>query len=205
MHPRAIAIVLACIAASTSILAMPNVRGLCGALLACLMVAIAAADARSYIIPDALAFPALVLGLIDAATLEPDMGGYASGMALHPAALATAAAALRGVSLALLFLAIRVTYRHLRGRHGMGLGDVKLAGVAESRWVADDPADDRDCGGHGARCPSCVSGYGKVRSIRGTTDFTPQLASSAAVRPLPRARNLARLADRYDELAAARL
>jgi leader peptidase (prepilin peptidase)/N-methyltransferase len=31
--------------------------------------------------------------------------------------------------LALLFLALRVLYRRLRGREGLGLGDVKLAGV----------------------------------------------------------------------------
>jgi leader peptidase (prepilin peptidase)/N-methyltransferase len=39
-------------------------------------------------------------------------------------------AALRGATLALLFLALREAYRRLRGREGIGLGDVKLAGVA---------------------------------------------------------------------------
>jgi leader peptidase (prepilin peptidase)/N-methyltransferase len=39
-------------------------------------------------------------------------------------------AALRGVVLASAFLCLRALYRHVRGREGLGLGDVKLAGVA---------------------------------------------------------------------------
>jgi leader peptidase (prepilin peptidase)/N-methyltransferase len=45
-----------------------------------------------------------------------------------------AAAALRGGVLALLFLGLRVAYRELRGREGIGLGDVKLAVVAGA-WL----------------------------------------------------------------------
>ena len=36
--------------------------------------------------------------------------------------------------LALLFLGLRAVYRRLRGRDGIGLGDVKLAGVAGA-WL----------------------------------------------------------------------
>jgi leader peptidase (prepilin peptidase)/N-methyltransferase len=41
---------------------------------------------------------------------------------------------LRGAVLALLFLGLREIYRRLRGRDGIGLGDVKLAGVAGA-WL----------------------------------------------------------------------
>lgn len=76
-------------------------------------VAIAVIDRRHFIIPDALNGAGLALGLVHAAA-----GGSV------PHALA------RGAMLALAFLALRVGYRTLRGRDGLGLGDVKLAGVA---------------------------------------------------------------------------
>jgi leader peptidase (prepilin peptidase)/N-methyltransferase len=38
--------------------------------------------------------------------------------------------ALRGAALTLAFLTLRVVYRSVRGREGIGLGDVKLASVA---------------------------------------------------------------------------
>jgi len=41
---------------------------------------------------------------------------------------------LRGGVLALVFLGLRVVYRGLRGREGIGLGDVKLAVVAGA-WL----------------------------------------------------------------------
>jgi leader peptidase (prepilin peptidase)/N-methyltransferase len=41
---------------------------------------------------------------------------------------------LRGGALALAFLGLRVIYRQLRKRDGLGLGDVKLAGVAGA-WL----------------------------------------------------------------------
>ena len=43
---------------------------------------------------------------------------------------ALADAALRGAVLAFAFLSLLILYRRLRGRDGIGLGDVKLAGVA---------------------------------------------------------------------------
>ena len=47
-------------------------------------------------------------------------------------------ALLRGAVLALLFYGLREAYRRLRGREGIGLGDVKLAGVAGAwlGWIA---------------------------------------------------------------------
>ena len=61
-------------------------------------------------------------------------------------------ALLRGAVLALLFLGLRALYRRLRGRDGIGLGDVKLAGVAGA-WLdwTDDADRDRDRGAGGDR------------------------------------------------------
>jgi len=106
-------------AATVSIWAAPGLPGFLGAGLALLMAAIAVIDARHFIIPNELNAAALALALINAA-------------ALAPAALAEslAEALLRGAAAFLLFFALRVAYRRLRGREGMGLGDVKLAFVA---------------------------------------------------------------------------
>ena len=41
---------------------------------------------------------------------------------------------MRGAALALVFLALRNGYARMRGRQGLGLGDVKLAGVAGA-WL----------------------------------------------------------------------
>lgn len=48
----------------------------------------------------------------------------------QPPLEAIAVAVLRGLVLALIFFAVRAAYRWLRGRQGIGLGDVKLAAVA---------------------------------------------------------------------------
>jgi len=103
----------------TSVILVPDWGGILGAGLAVLMVAIAAADARRFIIPDELSAAALILGLVYAVTEDRDVW-----------AQALAWSAVRGAVSALIFLAVRVLYRRLRGRDGIGLGDVKLAGVA---------------------------------------------------------------------------
>jgi|ERR1700678_3160435 leader peptidase (prepilin peptidase) / N-methyltransferase len=112
----------ACSAAASVVLA-PDWRGMAGAGLAALMFAIAAVDARRFIIPDELTAAALALGLIHAAIGEID--AVAEALVLS---------AVRGVVLALAFLGLRAVYRRLRGRQGIGLGDVKLAGVAGA-WL----------------------------------------------------------------------
>ncbi len=83
------------------------------------MLAVALVDARRFIIPNELTAAALGLGFVHAALQEPE--GILQALAL---------AALRGVVLALLFLALRELYWRLRGRDGLGLGDVKFAAVA---------------------------------------------------------------------------
>jgi leader peptidase (prepilin peptidase) / N-methyltransferase len=106
-----------------SVAAAPAVNGLLGAGLALLMLAIAVTDARRFIIPNVLTAAGFVLGLVHAGVQVPNM-----------VVEAAAFAALRGAALALAFLALRVIYAWLRGRQGLGLGDVKLAGVAGA-WL----------------------------------------------------------------------
>jgi leader peptidase (prepilin peptidase)/N-methyltransferase len=106
-------------AVAASISAAPGPLGLLGAALALLMGAIAIADFREFIIPNAATAPAFALGLINSVIRDaPSL--------IEPVAFA----AVRGVSLALMFFALREIHGRLRRREGIGLGDVKLAGVA---------------------------------------------------------------------------
>jgi leader peptidase (prepilin peptidase) / N-methyltransferase len=120
---RAVHFLLAGVALSVGILAsvvlVPDSRGAWGAGLAVLMVAIAAVDARRFIIPDELTAAALALGLAYAAVEDADTWAQALAWAV-----------LRGAVPALAFLGVRAAYRRWRGLEGIGLGDVKLAGVA---------------------------------------------------------------------------
>jgi leader peptidase (prepilin peptidase) / N-methyltransferase len=117
--PYAGLVAIALGAAAASVAAAPGLRGVLGAALALVAIAVAVVDARLFIIPNELNLAGLALGLVHAAWLAPDA---------IPTALALAV--LRGAALALLFLALRAAYVYWRGRHGLGLGDVKLAGVA---------------------------------------------------------------------------
>ena len=122
LHPAAV--VAATAAAAASLLLAPGRDGFFGAGLGILMVLIAAIDFARYTIPDALSVPAFALGLAQVALQE-------SGTI----AATTATAALRGVILALLFWSLRIGYRLLRKRVGLGLGDIKLAAVAGA-WLS---------------------------------------------------------------------
>ena len=97
--------------------------GLFGGALGLLMLAVAVADARAFIIPDKLTIAAFLLALTNAAN---------EGLESMPENIAVAA--LRGLVLALAFFALREIYLRLRHRHGIGLGDVKLAAVAGA-WL----------------------------------------------------------------------
>ena len=114
-------VLLAVVAAS--LLAAPGSDGVLGAFLGALMLAIAATDAQRYIIPNELTAAAAALGLLRAATIGPDAGW--SGPLW---------AAARALAVALPFLALMAGYRALRGRDGLGLGDIKLAAVAGA-WL----------------------------------------------------------------------
>jgi leader peptidase (prepilin peptidase)/N-methyltransferase len=76
-------------------------------------------DARVFRLPDVLTLPLILAGLAEAAWLEP--------VALTDRVLAAA------VGFASLWL-LAVTYRRLRGRDGLGLGDAKLL-AAGGAWV----------------------------------------------------------------------
>ncbi len=97
----------------------PDWFGVAGAALATLALAIAVVDARRLIIPDELDALAFVAGLAAAGLAGQAAPGEAVLKALLRATLMSAA-----------FFAFRAGYRGLRGREGMGLGDVKLAAVA---------------------------------------------------------------------------
>jgi len=127
LKSSALLIVPAGAAVAASVAAAPGARGGLGAGLALLMLAIAVIDGRHFIIPDSLNATALVLGFLHAA-LQGE-GDVANALAM---------AALRGAVLALMFYALRALYLRLRGREGLGLGDVKLAAVAGSwlGWLA---------------------------------------------------------------------
>lgn len=103
----------------TSLAVAPLARGIMGGGLAVLMIAIAAVDARRFIIPDEFTAAAIVLGFLNAAFESANL-----------VIEALAYAALRGAILAFVFFGLRELYRRIRRREGIGLGDVKLAGVA---------------------------------------------------------------------------
>jgi leader peptidase (prepilin peptidase)/N-methyltransferase len=114
---------LACSIVIASLVAAPGRSGLFGGALGLLMLAVAVADARAFIIPDKLTIAAFLLALTNAAN---------EGLASMPENIAVAA--LRGLVLAVAFFALREIYLRLRHRHGIGLGDVKLAAVAAA-WL----------------------------------------------------------------------
>ncbi|MEX0347702.1 MAG: prepilin peptidase [Rhizobiaceae bacterium] len=91
-----------------------------GGLLAILIAAIAFVDARNLIIPDTLS-----------ASLAAGGFAYQSWLA---SGIAWKALAFAGI-VAGLFLAIYIWFIRVRGVHGLGLGDVKMAGAA-SLWFS---------------------------------------------------------------------
>jgi len=111
-------------ACAASVIAAPGLPGWLGAGLALIAIAIAVIDARFLIIPNELSAAAFALALLNAANWAPHVLWESVGMAI-----------LRAAVLALLFWALRALYRRIRGREGIGLGDVKLAGVAGA-WLA---------------------------------------------------------------------
>ena len=83
------------------------------------LLALAAIDVRHFILPDALTLPLIPAGLGIAWLTEPDR----------------LVADLYGAILGFLVLAgLRLAYRRLRGREGLGFGDVKLLAAAGA-WV----------------------------------------------------------------------
>lgn len=111
------------VAVVASLAVSPGPTGFLGAGLGLVTLSIAAVDGRMFVIPDWLNAVGLLLGLANAAAYEP------SAMT---AAVFTAST--RAAALALSFLVLRYSYACIRGREGIGLGDVKLAAVAGA-WL----------------------------------------------------------------------
>jgi leader peptidase (prepilin peptidase) / N-methyltransferase len=95
----------------------PGWIGAAGAGLAILALAIAEIDRRSLIIPDPLNAAAFIAGIGAAG-----FNNWASA--------AVTQAFMRAAIMFGVFFVFRAGYRRLRGREGMGFGDVKLAAVA---------------------------------------------------------------------------
>lgn len=93
--------------------------GVAGAAFAILALTIVVIDCRCFIIPDQLNLAALIVGLAATALAAPAEPHTAIVRAL-----------LRATVMFLAFFAFRAGYRRVRGVEGLGLGDVKLAGVA---------------------------------------------------------------------------
>jgi leader peptidase (prepilin peptidase)/N-methyltransferase len=113
-HP-AIELTAALIGAASFWIA-PGVTGVGGALLGWGLLALLALDAEHFWLPDALTLPLLGLGLL----LSP-----------FPLEQRLLGAALGGGSM----LAVMLGFRALRGKDGMGLGDVKLT-AALGAWLS---------------------------------------------------------------------
>jgi leader peptidase (prepilin peptidase)/N-methyltransferase len=109
---------------AVSIYAFPPRIAAASCLLGWTMLAIAAIDARYYVIPDVLSLPTIPLGLLaSGALIEPS-----SGELVNPDNVIGAIAG--GASLWL----VRALYASMRNREGLGLGDVKLA-CAGGAWI----------------------------------------------------------------------
>lgn len=109
---------VAALAFGASVAISPDARGVLGGLLAVCATAIAWIDGRSFLIPDRLVLAVLALGLLHA------------GLDEWSPAEALGVAVARGAATFALFYLLRAGYRRLRGREGLGFGDVKLAAAA---------------------------------------------------------------------------
>jgi len=141
-----------------SVSAAPAPRGLLGAALGLLMLAISVIDARHFIIPNALTAAALGLALANAGVQgwETVWDGVLDAI-------------LRATVLAAIFLGIRAIYHRLRQREGIGLGDVKLAGVAGAwlGWTTMPIAVE-------IAALAALAGYGLRQFVRGRKIRTTQ-------------------------------
>jgi len=106
-----------------SVLALPWPFAVASTMLGVLMLAGAEVDARTCLLPDAITWGALACGVLAAPALDPSNAWHAVTFALMRAAATAATLAL-----------LRWCYERLRGREGLGFGDVKLA-AAVGAWL----------------------------------------------------------------------
>jgi leader peptidase (prepilin peptidase) / N-methyltransferase len=112
--------------ASISIASLPWPAALASTLLGTLMIAGAEIDARTFLLPDLVTGATFVGGILAAPVLNPYDPGFGLGMAV-----------VRAVATAAVLLLVRWGYARLRGRQGLGLGDVKLA-AGIGAWLPFD-------------------------------------------------------------------
>ena len=103
---------------------LPPPAAIASTLLGALMIAGADVDARTFLLPDIVTYGATISGIAFAPFLsaQDPWAGLASAVS-------------RAAGAALILLALRGAYRWLRGREGLGLGDVKL-GAAIGAWLS---------------------------------------------------------------------
>jgi leader peptidase (prepilin peptidase) / N-methyltransferase len=149
---------VAVVAIVASVLAAPGLDGLLGAGLGLLMLAISVIDARHFIIPNALNAAALGLALANA--------GIQGWETIWEGVLD---AVVRATVLAATFLVVRAVFQRIRQREGIGLGDVKLAGVAGAwlGWTTIPIAVE-------IAALAALAGYGLRQFIRGRKLRTTQ-------------------------------
>ena len=106
-----------------SVMSLPWPFALASTVLGALMIAGAEVDARTYLLPDAVTWSGIALGILAASALNPFEPWLSAGAAVARAA-ATASA----------LVLLRWGYARIRGREGLGFGDVKLA-AAVGAWL----------------------------------------------------------------------
>ena len=168
-----------------SVISAPGVSGVLGAGLAVVMLAIAIIDGRRFIIPDWLNAAGIMLAIVYAGVREPE--------AMEQAVVV---ATLRGLAVALVFFSLRYAYAKLRGRQGLGFGDVKLGLRCRNLARLDDHSYCDRVGGVCSDNNLCAA----TVNI-GAADFSDH---AHALWPLFRAGNLDLLGDR-DEVVPVSL
>jgi leader peptidase (prepilin peptidase) / N-methyltransferase len=106
-----------------SAISLPWPLALASTVLGALMIAAAEVDARTYLLPDTVTWSAIALGILAASVLDPFQPWLSAG-----------AAAARAAATATALILLRWGYRRIRGREGLGFGDVKLA-AAIGAWL----------------------------------------------------------------------
>jgi leader peptidase (prepilin peptidase) / N-methyltransferase len=106
-----------------SAMTLPWTAALASTVLGALMLAGADIDARTYLLPDIVTLGALLCGILAAAALDPYEPWRAIAAAIGRSAWTACALAL-----------VRWCYAQLRGREGLGFGDIKLAAAAGA-WL----------------------------------------------------------------------
>ncbi len=109
--------------ALVSMMSLPLPAAIASTLLGALMIAGADVDARMYLLPDTVTWGGITLGILAAPALDP----------FEPWLSAEASVA-RAAGTALALVLLRWCYGWLRGREGVGFGDVKLA-AAVGAWL----------------------------------------------------------------------